>query len=116
MTQREGKRARAPSQITYLYNSCHRFSPEWNSIESLFRWIKHYFMPAFMASYTGPTAAADCAKAGCDALTLRQARGFFRGCGYTLPAEQNEGEEEEEEEEEIFLLMTLFLLLRNRSK
>jgi len=72
VTQREGKRARAPSQITYLYNSCHRFSPEWNPIESLFRWIKHYFMPAFMASYTGPTAAADCAKAGCDALTSRQ--------------------------------------------
>ena len=37
-----------------------------------------------MDSFAGPTAAEDCAKAGCYALTSRQARGFFQGCGYDL--------------------------------
>ena len=68
-------------------------------------------MPAFMDSFAGPTAAEDCAKAGCYALTSRQARGFFQGCGYDLPSEQHT--DEEEEDQAMALCLMAFMLLRH---
>ena len=70
-------------------------------------------MPTFMSFYGGPTAAADCAKAGCEALSPKQARGFFRGSGYVLSAEDEEEDEEDEEEEQMAILMMILLLLSN---